>query len=359
MRQRIASGFTLVELLVVITIIAILTGLLLTGVQAAREAGRRAQCKNNLGQIAKACLSHEEAQRFLPTGGWGYQWVGDPDRGYDKKQPGGWAYNILNYLGMETAWSLGAGKSDSDKGTEIVKRLSGPISLYICPTRRPADVFPLNPKKSFLPGPMAPPPAVCRTDYAANTGCGGAMKDEKGTTLFPWSSMASNDNEGASPATLAQGDTLNDVDWSKQYSTKFNGVCFRRSMVRNDDILDGAGCTYLVGEKFLSPDHYSSGEGEGDDVCVFSGHDPDVLRQANQADLGGGTTDTTPPPTQDRSFSVPSPAYQLTFGSPHASGWNVAFCDGSVRTIAYAQTPDVHARQANRTDLQRVDQSGP
>jgi prepilin-type N-terminal cleavage/methylation domain-containing protein len=64
-------GFTLVELLVVITIIGILMSLLLPAVQAAREAARRAQCGNNLKQIGLGILNFEAAQKKLPTGGEG------------------------------------------------------------------------------------------------------------------------------------------------------------------------------------------------------------------------------------------------------------------------------------------------
>jgi prepilin-type N-terminal cleavage/methylation domain-containing protein len=64
--RRSRSAFTLIELLVVIVIIAILAALLLPAVQAAREAGRRAQCKSNLHQLGLALHNYESVYAVLP-----------------------------------------------------------------------------------------------------------------------------------------------------------------------------------------------------------------------------------------------------------------------------------------------------
>src|SRR6516165_10176675 len=77
-KRRPSRGFTLIELLVVIAIIAMLIALLLPAVQAAREAARRAQCVNNLKQLALAAHNYESSTGVFPMGnqGWDFPYCG-------------------------------------------------------------------------------------------------------------------------------------------------------------------------------------------------------------------------------------------------------------------------------------------
>jgi prepilin-type N-terminal cleavage/methylation domain-containing protein len=74
-QKKAPAGFTLVELLVVITIIGILIALMLPAVNAAREAARRATCANNLKQISLAIMLYQDKQECFPSGSMGRpQW---------------------------------------------------------------------------------------------------------------------------------------------------------------------------------------------------------------------------------------------------------------------------------------------
>src|SRR3954454_12640852 len=93
-RRVRAPGFTLIELLVVISIIAVLIALLLPAVQAAREAARRAQCSNNMKQMALGALNYESTNQCLMAASSGHM-LGqssfgvEPGSGVDWQDPGG------------------------------------------------------------------------------------------------------------------------------------------------------------------------------------------------------------------------------------------------------------------------------
>ena len=99
-------------------------------------------------------------------------------------------------------------------------------------------------------------------------------------------------------------------------------------------VRDGASNTYLIGEKYIGQDWYFTGLSYGDDQNPFCGDDRDVLRWS-------GT-----PPRQDQA----SVDLFNEFGSAHSSGFNMALCDGSVRSIGYSIDPETHRRLGNRQD---------
>jgi prepilin-type N-terminal cleavage/methylation domain-containing protein/prepilin-type processing-associated H-X9-DG protein len=126
--RRCPSGFSLIELLVVIGIMSVLVGLLLPAVQKVREAANRMTCRNNLKQLGLACLNHHDQLQCFPSGG--YEWWTPPnyingEPAVGAQQQAGWGFQILPYIEGANAWRQGP-----------VVAIATPNRLFFCPTRR-------------------------------------------------------------------------------------------------------------------------------------------------------------------------------------------------------------------------------
>jgi prepilin-type N-terminal cleavage/methylation domain-containing protein len=323
--SRPLHGFTLVELLVVITIIGILIALLLPAVQAAREAARRTQCSNNLKQIGLAALSHESHHGVFPTGGdkpWPtlehYVTNGTPNG--PAKQGLSWPYQILPYIEQESVYLLNS--------QHKVERVALPF--YFCPSRR----RPTAVSGRYL------------NDYASATP-GTVTRNSDGTVTHLRDSVGSLWG-GTDP------DASHDIRWtiSDERSNLFRGIIVRINWWYPDEelkggtppvgfgqIRDGASNTMLVGEKCVDPRYYKSGAWH-DDRGWTDGWDPDVIRS------------TTFAPKQDKP-AISNVGYR--FGSAHPGGFHCVLADGSVRRISYGVDRDVFNALGHRQDGQTID----
>ena len=337
---RVRGGFTLVELLVVITIIGILIALLLPAVQAAREAGRQMQCKNNLKQLALGCLNHESIYKRFPTNGWGFAWTGDADQGTDRRQPAGWIYNILPFLEQPAMHDLGAGHpwNDPNKLAANLQRLSLPLPMLYCPTRRKVIAYPWA--QGWHPANVPTTPTVVgRSDYGGNGG--DTYTDPSTDWNNPWATYPVNDAAG--PSTLGGGLTASAIAHFNDISTVANGIFFAGSLIKVSNVTDGTTKTYLLGEKTVDPDYYATGLDGGDNESAMAGDNQDICRW------------TTNSPSYWPCQDTPGLAYAVAFGSAHAVGVQMAFCDGSVQMINYSIDRETHRRLGNRKDGLTID----
>jgi len=311
------GGFTLVELLVVITIIGILISLLLPAVQSAREAARLTQCENHAKQLALACLLHVDQHGIYPSGGWGYKWIGDPDQGFGRRQPGGWNFSILPYVEQGALWNLGLGKSGAEKTAAFRKLLTTPVPLFYCPSRRRPMLYEQRPSWTYNhpddPGYLN---QVAKTDYAINGG----------TYVKP--------DFHPGPATMAQFKGHKFPNIADSNGLEWWDSEFKPALVR-----DGTSNTLLLGEKGFDPAHINDWQA-GDPQNPYIGHDPDIYR------LAGPNYPLHPDEDGVSGYWV--------FTGPHPSGCVFALCDGSVRTISWSIRLDVYGYLANRKDGQAV-----
>jgi prepilin-type N-terminal cleavage/methylation domain-containing protein len=322
------KAVTIVELLVVIAIIGILIAMLLPAVQAVRESARRAQCGNNLKQLSLGVLQHVSVRGQYPTGGWGWYWIGDANRGFGRRQPGGWIYNILPYIEEMHSYRL-PDDGDQYAVTEKQKRLSNTLakttlSIANCPSRRPCMLY----AKPFA-GTFVAYNAL-DNDESDNVSARGDYAINSGSQPF--------DEYFGGPETLAEADSTS-LLWHD--TRQCTGISFERSELMPEDLRDGTTHTIMLGEKYINPDHYTTGLEIYDNESLYTGFNNDNYRS------------TYVPPLRDcRGLSDPLP-----FGSIHSHSCNYIFCDGSMRVISYSVDPAVFLNLGNRSDGQIGDDS--
>jgi prepilin-type N-terminal cleavage/methylation domain-containing protein len=301
------GGFTLVELLVVITIIGILVALLLPAVQAIREAARQVQCRNHLKQLALACCNYESAFRYFPAyaGEAPPAFVEFPNRQRDIKKRG-WNWISKTLLFMEQPilaqhWGTYGAAEFLTLNPVDQQLLKTPITGLYCPTRRAAESYPLLESYHVRFGELS-----ARSDYAINAGPGVT----KGVPDDP---------------TARDIVSLGDGVWRLGAFTKLNGIT------------DGLSNSYLIGEKAMSSNNYTNGEDFGDRAPVAGWLDHPESSNSNVRFAARSTH-------QDKPNSCLA---CHEFGSAHSANWNTALSDGSVRAIYYTMDLKVHRALAS------------
>ena len=197
---RRSRAFTLIEVLVVISIIGVLVALLLPAVQAAREAARRAQCVNNLKQIGLALHNYESALQTLPPG-----YVSAFDTTGTDLGPGwGWASMILPQVEQANIYSAVNFSLNVEVPGNQTSRLAM-VGGFLCPSDRVERSWPAV-DRDILTG--APIREICRiapSNYVGMNGVSEPGPDGEGV-LFRNSRIAFKDITDGLSQTIAAGE---------------------------------------------------------------------------------------------------------------------------------------------------------
>ena len=281
-QTRRCRGFTLVELLVVIAIIGVLVALLLPAVQAAREAGRRTQCQNNLRQIGLALQLHHDAKNCFPAAS-----SGSPAHPSGTDQYAvSWAFELLPHMEQQSIYAAHDPTARADAAVNSTA-MRTPVSAFFCPTRRSpiAD-------RDFddEDGPSQVRGVGAAGDYAANSGTS----------------------------------TQHGMPGRDEFDTTELGPIYVLSKISARQVTDGLSMTYAVGEKYLPPVDESADPAlqhvRQGDAAIFSGDARHTIVRRSSSGFPEGETDD----------------YPGKFGSLHANLSHFAFLDGSVHTIEHS-----------------------
>jgi prepilin-type N-terminal cleavage/methylation domain-containing protein/prepilin-type processing-associated H-X9-DG protein len=272
--ERIAiQGFTLVELLVVVTIIGILLGLLLPAVQAAREAARRNSCANNLKQIGLALQNYHSQKSAFPPG------TTLLDREFDPSLS--WRVLILPFLEEASLFEqIGplpdGGAKDWSAQTQI-------IGIFLCPSAGSGA-------------------GLVRSNYAAVSGA-------------------------------YRGDSRIDLEDTSCGDIYTNGIFFPNSRTKISKITDGTSHTLAVGDKLYNFYDWMTGalrSGEPPTrICTDASKNVRFPINASHDAFGYYVGDPEVPTGSARSMLL----NDLFFGSKHPGGAQFCLADGSVQFL--------------------------
>jgi prepilin-type N-terminal cleavage/methylation domain-containing protein/prepilin-type processing-associated H-X9-DG protein len=294
--SRRRRGFTLIELLVVIAIIAVLIALLLPAVQAAREAARRAQCVNNLKQLALAAQNYHDVNLAFPPGAMSQV---DPVKG-----PTYYVTNfscfvrLLPYSEQSTVYNA-INFSLTQRNVDNITVAAIKLSILSCPSD-PNDPQPIanvaNSNFGFDAYPTSP---VFNCYFSSYAGCQGTFHNNnyRGTSNYP----------------VRQAQT--------------NGVIFPDATINIAAITDGTSNTFIFGEhvKTLLP-IYSISYSVSDFAWYTGNYYDTQFTTLYPPNVGTSSTAGITP--KGLAYYYPTSA-----SSRHPGGLNMAFCDGSVRFI--------------------------
>lgn len=360
MRMRNRNAFTLVELLVVIAIIGILMALLLPAIQAAREAARRSQCRNNMKQLALAVLNYESAHQVFPEGvmgGEGAAWsavvanfldVGDQFQGMDL----GNDWEDWAFAGQPAARQ----DRESSGGTRTIK-------MTMCETLFPFQRCPSANIPEHIKDCGIESAWLLERVPATYLGC---ASGKIGVTIpgtgAAFIKAADEEREPQSPNV---DDTVNayrmQYTGSYQSPVPLDGILFNGSEVRQSQISDGTSQTMLLGEAVPDlPDiEGENGEGAEGTESARENRKDHWFWGGDDADNGGGNDlsefigSTALPINQQVPLSEKDTGYgtpELAFGSHHQGTIHAAFADGSVHIISEMIDLEVWSHLGTRDD---------